>query len=145
MQIIDAPHRLSLARIERAASLIDPVFKDTPQYDCEPLSQALGAALTLKIETMNPLRSFKGRGADYFAHEHAARLAGRLASRWRQPSWRRPGSPGNPLERGPWNARDEGGPVDNVVAAAELGRESRQCAVARSSARQPRGASDRRA
>ena len=77
MQIIDAPHRLSLARIERAASLIDPVFKDTPQYDCEPLSQALGAALTLKIETMNPLRSFKGRGADFFAHEHAARLAGR--------------------------------------------------------------------
>jgi len=77
MQIIDAPHRLSLARIERAATLIDPLFRDTPQYDCEPLSQALGAALTLKVETMNPLRSFKGRGADFFAHEHAARLAGR--------------------------------------------------------------------
>jgi hypothetical protein len=45
---------------------------------------------------------------------------------------------GNPLERGPWNARDQGWPVDNVVAAAELGRESRQCAVARSGARQPR-------
>jgi threonine dehydratase len=77
MQIIDAPHRLSLARIGRAASLIDPIFKDTPQYDCEPLSQALGVSLTLKIETLNPLRSFKGRGADFFAHEHAARLAGR--------------------------------------------------------------------
>lgn len=80
MQIIDAPdasHRLSLARIERAAALIDPLFRDTPQYECEPLSQALGAALTLKVETMNPLRSFKGRGADFFAHEHAARLSGR--------------------------------------------------------------------
>lgn len=76
MQIIDVPHRLSLARIERAATLIDPLFRDTPQYDCEPLSQALGAALTLKVETMNPLRSFKGRGADFFAHEHAAGLAG---------------------------------------------------------------------
>lgn len=77
MKIIDAPHRLSLERIERAATLIDPLFRNTPQYDCEPLSQALGAALTLKVETMNPLRSFKGRGADFFAHEHAARLAGR--------------------------------------------------------------------
>ena len=76
MQIIDVPHRLSLARIERAAALIDPLFRDTPQYDCEPLSQQLGAALTLKVETMNPLRSFKGRGADFFAHEHAAQLAG---------------------------------------------------------------------
>lgn len=77
MQIIDAPHRLSLARIERAAALIDPLFKGTPQYDCEPLSRSLGVAMTLKVETMNPLRSFKGRGADFFAHEHAARLAGR--------------------------------------------------------------------
>src|SRR5258706_1269730 len=77
MQIIDAPHRLSLARIELAATLIDPLFRDTPQYDCEPLSQELGAALTLKIETITPLRSFKGRGSDFFAHEHAARLAGR--------------------------------------------------------------------
>lgn len=77
MQIIDAPHRLSLDRIERAATLVDPLFRNTPQYECEPLSQALGAALTLKVETMNPIRSFKGRGADFFAHEQAAQLAGR--------------------------------------------------------------------
>lgn len=76
MQIIDASHRLSLERIELAATVIDPLFGNTPQYDCPPLSQALGAALTLKVETMNPLRSFKGRGADFFAHEHAALLAG---------------------------------------------------------------------
>jgi threonine dehydratase len=77
MQIIDAPHRLSLERIELAATVIDPLFRDTPQYDCEPLSQALGAALTLKVETINPLRSFKGRGACFFAHTQAARLTGR--------------------------------------------------------------------
>jgi len=56
--------RLSLARIERAASLIDPVFLHSPQFDCEPLSQAVGARVLLKVETMNPIRSFKGRGAE---------------------------------------------------------------------------------
>ena len=59
-------HRLSLARIEQAARLIDPVFLDSPQYECEPLSHALGCRLTLKLETANPIRSFKGRGADCF-------------------------------------------------------------------------------
>ena len=77
MPIIDTPHRLSLDRIARAAERIDPLFKNTPQYDCEALSHAIGAALTLKVETLNPLRSFKGRGADFFAHEHASQLAGR--------------------------------------------------------------------
>jgi threonine dehydratase len=60
------PHRLSLERIELAAGLIDPVFRNSPQYECEPLSQALGCDLTLKLETANPIRSFKGRGADCF-------------------------------------------------------------------------------
>jgi threonine dehydratase/peptide deformylase len=59
-------HRLSLAAIADAARTIDPVFLHTPQYECEPLSQELGCALTLKVETVNPVRSFKGRGADYF-------------------------------------------------------------------------------
>jgi len=77
MTIINTPHRLSLAHIERAATQIDPVFRDSPQFECEPLSQALGATMTLKVETLNPLRSFKGRGADFFMHENAARLAGR--------------------------------------------------------------------
>jgi threonine dehydratase len=60
-------HRLSLDRIEAAARTIDPVFLGTPQLDCEPLAARAGCAVTLKIETINPIRSFKGRGADLFA------------------------------------------------------------------------------
>lgn len=58
-------HRLSLDRIAEAAHSIDPVFLHSPQYDCEALSRHLGCTLTLKLETANPIRSFKGRGADY--------------------------------------------------------------------------------
>ena len=58
--------RLSLDNIKEAATRIDPVFSGSAQYDCEPLSQALGTRLALKVETLNPIRSFKGRGASYF-------------------------------------------------------------------------------
>jgi threonine dehydratase/peptide deformylase len=59
------PHRLSLARIAEAARRIDPVFLHSPQFVCEPLAEAVGCRLTLKVETVNPIRSFKGRGADF--------------------------------------------------------------------------------
>lgn len=59
-------HRISLAAIQDAMTVIDPVFLHTPQFVCEPLSAALGCTLTVKIETLNPIRSFKGRGASYF-------------------------------------------------------------------------------
>lgn len=58
-------HRLSLARIAGAARRIDPVFLGSPQYVCEPLAALAGCRLTLKVETANPIRSFKGRGADH--------------------------------------------------------------------------------
>lgn len=71
-------HRLSLDNIARAAAVLDPVFTNSPQFDCEPLSAALGVpSLTLKVESLNPLRAFKGRGADFFMHENATRLQGR--------------------------------------------------------------------
>src|SRR5262245_61514322 len=57
--------RITLERIEEAARRIDPVFLDTPQYVCEPLGDELGCRLALKVETLNPIRSFKGRGADW--------------------------------------------------------------------------------
>ncbi len=56
-------HRLSLTRIAAAAADIAPPFRDSPQYVCEPLAEALGCRLTLKLECLNPIRSFKARGA----------------------------------------------------------------------------------
>ena len=56
---------LSFARVEEAARAIDPVFLGSPQYVCEPLAERLGVSLTLKVETANPVRCFKGRGASY--------------------------------------------------------------------------------
>lgn len=59
-------HRLKLENISEAARRIDPVFLHSPQYNCEGLSETLGCELILKIEIINPIRSFKGRGADCF-------------------------------------------------------------------------------
>jgi threonine dehydratase len=58
--------RLQLQRIEAAPRLIDPVFLGSPSYECESLGHALGVRLVLKVETLNPIRSFKGRGAELF-------------------------------------------------------------------------------
>ena len=84
-------HRLRLENILRAGDLIDPVFRSTPQYDCEPLSEALGCHVTLKLETANPIRSFKGRGAGYLIASRAAdgrlsgrRIVGASAGNWGQ-------------------------------------------------------------
>ncbi len=60
-----AERRITLPRIEAAAAAIDPVFLNTPQWVCEPLSDDLGVRVVLKAEVLNPIRSFKGRGADW--------------------------------------------------------------------------------
>jgi threonine dehydratase len=56
---------ISLERIREAAHVVDPVFLHSPQFNCEPLSRELGVTTLLKVETTNPIRTFKGRGADY--------------------------------------------------------------------------------
>ena len=56
--------RFDLDGIRRARSAIAPVFLDSPQYECAPLGDALGCTITLKIETLNPVRCFKGRGTE---------------------------------------------------------------------------------
>ncbi|RSN18522.1 pyridoxal-5'-phosphate-dependent protein subunit beta [Streptomyces sp. WAC 05977] len=58
---------LKLDNVAEAAKVIDPVFLDSPQYRDEQLNARLGRSVLVKVETLNPLRSFKGRGADYFA------------------------------------------------------------------------------
>ncbi len=61
--------RLSPEHIEEAARCIDPVFSGSPQYEAEALGYELGLRLVCKVETANPIRSFKGRGTDYLLHQ----------------------------------------------------------------------------
>ncbi|MFE7978139.1 threonine/serine dehydratase [Streptomyces shenzhenensis] len=63
--------RLSPDGIDEAARLIDPAFLHTPQFSDPSLSHALGRDTVVKVETLNPLRSFKGRGADLFLRQTA--------------------------------------------------------------------------
>lgn len=51
-----------LAAVDR----IDPVFLDTPLRRSDALDRLVGAMVTFKDETANPIRSFKGRGAGAF-------------------------------------------------------------------------------
>jgi threonine dehydratase len=56
---------VSLDRIAEAIGAIEPVFTNTPQFIDDQLSAALGREVIVKVETANPIRSFKGRGADF--------------------------------------------------------------------------------
>lgn len=70
--------RLDTARIRAARRVIDPVFLDSPLYRCEAMEPGLGCAVSVKLETANPVRSFKGRGTELVASllaEHGPRAA----------------------------------------------------------------------
>lgn len=60
---------ISIAAIAKAAGAIAPVFRDTPQYFSEGLGRALGCDLICKVESINPIGSFKGRGVDWWMRE----------------------------------------------------------------------------
>jgi len=51
-------------KIRQAIPLIDPSFLNTPQFISKGLSDHFDCQLTVKIETLNPIKSFKGRGAE---------------------------------------------------------------------------------
>jgi threonine dehydratase len=63
--------RLDMDRIRAAREVIDPVFLDSPLYRCEALEPLLGCAINIKLETANPVRSFKGRGTEVVASQLA--------------------------------------------------------------------------
>ena len=48
--------------IRAARGGIDPVFLDSAQFVHTGLSARLGVPVIVKVETVNPIRSFKGRG-----------------------------------------------------------------------------------
>lgn len=53
---------LEPAAIRAGLEQIDPVFTSSPQYVHDGLSARLGVPVVVKVETANPIRSFKGRG-----------------------------------------------------------------------------------
>ena len=57
--------------IAQAYQTIDTVFLNTPQFELDALNAVLNMRLILKVETLNPIRSFKGRGTDYFVKQQA--------------------------------------------------------------------------
>ncbi|KAB2348002.1 threonine ammonia-lyase [Actinomadura rudentiformis] len=59
--------RLDLDRIRTARRVIDPMFLDTPLFRCDALGRPLGCAVSIKLETANPVRSFKARGTELVA------------------------------------------------------------------------------
>ncbi len=61
--------RLLPANTEAAMRCIDPVFLNSAQYRSQALDSVLACGVVLKFETFNPIRSFKGRGADYYVQQ----------------------------------------------------------------------------
>ncbi|GAA0543303.1 pyridoxal-phosphate dependent enzyme [Actinomadura livida] len=55
---------MELDRVRAARGVIDPVFLDSPLFGCDALGRALGCAVSIKLETANPVRSFKARGTE---------------------------------------------------------------------------------
>jgi threonine dehydratase len=66
----------TVEEIERAARGLDPVFAHSPLLQGTRLDDATGARVALKVETLNPIRSFKGRGAVTWMREAGAGIPG---------------------------------------------------------------------
>lgn len=65
----------SVQEITQAARELDPVFAGSPLLRGTDLDDS-GARVALKVETLNPIRSFKGRGAVTWMREVAAEASG---------------------------------------------------------------------
>ena len=98
-------------RIEAAHAAIPPEFRDSPQFVSGPLSAAVGARVAVKVECVNPIRSFKARGASWFAVRRGPELAARARGAGRKnPGWVT-GSAGNFGQGLAWAARRSGIPL----------------------------------
>jgi threonine dehydratase len=54
--------RFTADEIRAAHARIPAAFRDSPQFVHEGLSARLGVPVVVKVETLNPIRAFKGRG-----------------------------------------------------------------------------------
>lgn len=68
------PSSITATEIVQAYDIIDPIFLNSPQFELDALNATLGTRILLKIETLNPIRSFKGRGTDYFVKQFIKQL-----------------------------------------------------------------------
>ena len=122
----------SAAGVEAAWAAIPEVFRGTPQFVAERLTRSLGVRTLVKVETVNPIRSFKGRGATWFTARRGAEVGPR--DRGRGVGWVT-GSAGNFGQGLAWAARRAGIPLtvfsavaanpDKVAAMRALGAEVR--------------------
>ncbi|CDZ25229.1 threonine/serine dehydratase [Neorhizobium galegae] len=55
-----------------ASKSIDPVFTNSPLIEQQTANTVLGLRLLAKVETLNPIRSFKGRGTDWWMRNEPA-------------------------------------------------------------------------
>lgn len=67
---------LEPAAIRAAHATIHPAFRESPQYVHDGLTALTGAPVIVKVETVNPIRSFKGRGT--WVAVHALAEEGRI-------------------------------------------------------------------
>ena len=74
MTLVEA-RRVTAAGIARAAQGINPIFLNTPVVRHDDLDIWLGARVSCKVESLGPLRSFKGRGGDWFMKQRESRGA----------------------------------------------------------------------
>jgi threonine dehydratase len=102
------PTRLDLTRIRAARKVIDPVYLDSPLYRAEALEPELGCQVSIKLETANPVRSFKGRGTELVASALAESGAGAVVC----------ASAGNLGQALAWSGRARG--LDVTVVASRF-------------------------
>ena len=121
--------------IEAALAAIPRDFRDTPLFESGPLGAATGCRVTVKVECVNPIRSFKARGACWFGARRGPEVVARLRGRPQgTPGWVT-GSAGNFGQGLAWAARRSGIPLtvfsslhanpDKVRAMRDLGAEVR--------------------
>ncbi len=64
---IPVDQQAHIGNILAASQRIDPVFLATPVLSAATLDYELGCRMLAKLETKNPIGSFKGRGTEFFA------------------------------------------------------------------------------
>ena len=71
MDLRRADPQLEAESLRASAARIPPEFRDSPQYVHEGLSARAGRPVIVKVETVNPIGAFKGRGTWLAIHELA--------------------------------------------------------------------------